>query len=75
MLMMHLEGMEVVLSTARFFIRLRIDARMRAREVSREPSRFVRRTSEMSFGSVLGRTLDVEIPAALMRMSTGCWAR
>lgn len=75
MLMMHLEGMKVVLSAARSFMRLRIDARTSAREVSREPSRFVRRTCEMSFGSVLGRTLDVEIPAALMRMSTGCWAR
>lgn len=75
MLMMHLEGMKVVLSAARSFMRLRIDARTSAREVSREPSRFVRRTCEMSFGSVLGRTLDVEIPAALMRMSTGFWAR
>lgn len=75
MLIMHLEGMGVVLVAVRSFIRLRIDARTRAREVSRDPSRFVRRTCEISFGSVLGRTLDVEMPAALIRMSTGCWAR
>lgn len=53
-------------------LRLRIEARIRAREVSIAPSRFVRRVSEMSSGVSLGRRLEGETPAAFMRMSTGC---
>lgn len=52
-----------------FFIRLRIEARMNAREVRRAPSRFVRRIREISVGSDLGRMEEMERPAALMRMS------
>ena len=54
------------------WLRLRIEARIRAREVSIAPSRLVRRVSEMSSGEILGRRLEGETPAALMRMSTGC---
>lgn len=59
----------VVVVVVDFFIRLRIEARMNAREVRRAPSRFVRRIREISVGSDLGRMEEMERPAALMRMS------
>ena len=74
-LMMHFEGGGASAEGAaadRIFTLLRMEARTSAREVSRAPSRFVRRTCEMSDGSVRGRMLELEIPAALTRMSTGC---
>jgi hypothetical protein len=73
-LMMHFEasGVVLVLSSVRFFMRFLIATRTKAREVRMEPSRFVRRTWEMLLGEVWGRTREVEIPAALMRMVTDC---
>lgn len=55
------------------FMRLRTTARIKAREVRIAPWRFVRMVREMSSGSVLGRRLEGEIPAALTRMSTGVY--
>lgn len=54
----------------RFRIRLRIEARINAREVRIAPSRLVRKVVEISSSSDLGRIFDTEIPAALTRMST-----
>jgi hypothetical protein len=50
-------------------IRLRMEARRNAREVRIAPSRFVRRILVISESSILGRMLEVDIPAALTRMS------
>lgn len=74
MLIMHFDdaGLALVLVgvvVVGFFIRLRIEARMKAREVRRAPSRFVRRIREISVGSDLGRMEEMERPAALTRMS------
>lgn len=70
-LMIHFErGFASVESLLRVRTRLRIAARIRAREVSTAPSRFVRRIWEMSASSDLGRILEIEIPAALTRTST-----
>lgn len=68
---MHFEkGFFPTAGSFRLRIRLRIEARNNAREVSIAPSRFVRRIVEMSSSSDLGRMFDIEIPAALTRMST-----
>lgn len=70
-LIIHFErGVAPVASFLRVRTRLRIAARIRAREVSTAPSRFVRRIWEMSASSDLGRILEMEIPAALTRIST-----
>lgn len=68
---MHLDAavLPLVVGVLDLFIRLRIDARMKARDVSSAPSRFVRRMREISVGSNLGRIEEMERPAALMRMS------
>lgn len=68
--MIHFEGGRV--SPVRPFNLLRREARRRARDVKIAPSRFVRRVCETSSGDVLGRILELEIPAALIRISTGC---
>lgn len=85
MLMMHLDTgrgalfelgcSDESLLRLRFFCfrALRSEARRRAREVMIAPSRFVRRVWEMSVGEILGRRLLMEMPAALMRMSTVSW--
>lgn len=68
---MHLEGGLVpVAESLRLRTRLRIAARSNAREVSIAPSRFVRRVWEISANSDLGRMFEIEMPAALTRMST-----
>lgn len=54
----------------RLRMRLRIEARINAREVSIAPSRLVRRIVEISSSSDLGRMFDIEIPAALTKIST-----
>ena len=71
MLIMHFDGDLVpAVESFRFRTRLRIEARINAREVSIAPSRLVRRIVEISSSSDLGRMFDIEIPAALTRMST-----
>lgn len=70
-LIMHFEGDLVpTAGSLRFRIRLRMEARINAREVSIAPWRLVRRIVEISSSSDLGRMFDIEIPAALTRIST-----
>lgn len=71
-LMMHLErGFSSVRSSRCLFCRRdRTLARNNARDVRIAPSRFVARIFEISTGSVLGRILEIDIPAALTRTST-----
>lgn len=77
--MIHLERgwsdrlSSVVVASPRFFRRDRTHARSNAREVRITPSRFVASILEMSTGSVLGRILEMDIPAALTRTSTFSW--
>lgn len=70
---MHFDGLFLAAGSFRLRIRLRIEARINAREVIIAPSRFVRNVLEISSSSDLGRMLDMEIPAALTRMSTFAW--
>lgn len=69
--MMHFE-VTFWLTLGSFLLRrrLRIEARINAREVSIAPSRFVRRIVEISSSSDLGKMFDMEIPAALTSTST-----
>lgn len=53
----------------RFFILARIEERSKALEVRIAASRFVRRISEISSGSDLARTFEIDRPAALTRTS------
>lgn len=71
MLIMHFDGgLVLAVGSLRFRTRLRMEARINARDVSIAPSRLVRRIVEISSSSDLGRMFDIEIPAALTRMST-----
>lgn len=72
MLIIHLEGILLFSDEGadlRFFILARIEARSKALEVRIAASRFVRRISEISSGSYLARTLEIDRPAAFMRIS------
>lgn len=76
--MIHLERersdrLSSVVASPRFFRRDRTHARSIAREVRIAPSRFVDSILEMSTVSVLGRILEIDIPAALTRTSTFSW--
>lgn len=68
---MHFDGdfIVVVWWLFLFLKRLRINARIRAREVKIAPSRFARSVCEISSGLVLGRMEEMDMPAALTRMS------
>lgn len=68
--MMHFDVSSAAQLRARFAILLRIKARIIAREVVMEPSRFVCRVSEISAGSMRGRILVFAMPAALIKRST-----
>lgn len=71
MLIIHFDGSLVAAAgSLRLRTRLRIAARIKAREVSIAPSRFVRKIWEISATSERGRMLDMEMPAALTRTST-----